>query len=131
MSQDPVEPKIEEVPLSMLQQSTVADMFQDPVEPKIEEVPLSMPQQPTVADTFQDPTEPKTEGVPLTECATIGPMDVNPFGLTNDEIDELLKGLEGIGNRILKEESGASAGRSSVDTELDSVLNMCVEDYIV
>ena len=115
MLRDPLtipQPKIEEVPLTVPQ-------------PRIEEVPLTMPQHPTIVNPLNpDPIE----QVPLTEC----PMDVNPFGLTNDEIDELLKGLEGIRNEILKglEESCVSEDHSA-DAELNSVLDMCVEDYIV
>ena len=84
-----------------------------------------------LTQSHQDPVN-QTVVDPPTQCTATGPLDENPFCLTNEEIDELLKGLEGIGDGVLKgpEGSGVSAGHS-IDTELDSVLNMCVEDYVV
>ncbi len=79
---------------------------------------------------------------------TVGPTvslneNENPFGLTNEEVDELLKGLEGIDYEELKglegtdkglpeypEGSGVPSGHY-IDTELDSVLNMTLDDFIV
>ncbi len=68
---------------------SVPDIFRDSNEPMIEEVPLVIPH-PEIRVTVPQQA---TEQVPP---KTIGPMDVNPFGLTNDEIDELLRGLESV-----------------------------------
>ena len=84
---------------------------------------------------------------PLTQTAADPPCTVslneNPFGLTNEEIDELLKGLEGIDYEELKGLEGTDKGLPKypegssvpsghyIDTELDSILNMDVDDFIV
>ncbi len=59
-------------------------------------------------------------------------LNENPFSLTNEEIDELLRGLD----EIDYEEVRALGGTDSsvphyVDSELTSVLNMDVNDFIV
>ncbi len=60
------------------------------------------------------------------------PTNENPFALTDAEFDELLKGLEESGDEFLRdfEESGIPV-HCDIDTELNAVLNMCVEDYVV
>ena len=84
---------------------------------------------------------------PLTQTAADPPCTVslneNPFGLTNEEIDELLKGLEGTDYEELKGPEGTDKGLPKypegsgvpsghyIDTELDSILNMNVGDFIV
>ncbi len=81
----------------------------------------------TLTDILGQPVQSQQDPVgrtvvdPPTQCTVTVPLDENPFGLTNEEIDELLKGLEG---------SGVSSGYD-IDAELDSVLNMCVEDFVV
>ena len=79
----------------------------------------------------QDPVD-RTVVDPPTQCTVTVPLDENPFSLTDEEFDKLLKGLEESGDEPLKglEESGVSSGYD-IDAELDSVLNMCVEDFVV
>ena len=94
---------------------SVPDMFQDLDEPMIGEVPwVTVPQQATVLDLMDLGA---TERVPP---KTVGPMNVDPMA----EIDQILRGLEG------SKESCVSEGHAA-DAELNAVLDMCVEDYIV
>ncbi len=131
---DPTESETKRAPLAIPQRPTALDTFQDPAESGMEQVPPTVSRQPAVMDTFLD-IEPRIEVVPSTEWTATGPLNESPFSLSNDEIDELLKGLEGIENGILKEEGDVPADRTDIDTELDGVLDsaldMCVEDYIV
>ncbi len=75
---------------------------------------------------------------------TVGPtvsLNENPFDLTNEEVDELLRGLEEINYeevRALGETDNGLPGCPEgsgvphyIDSELASVLNMNVDDFIV
>ena len=62
------------------------------------------------------------------------PLNDNPFSLLDDEIDELLKGLEAIDYKEIKAldmdpEKGIKA--LDMDPELSAVLNMDISDFIV
>ena len=77
------------------------DIFQQTEEPKVAESTVTLVQEPKV-----------NLNVPLGD---------NPFGLLDDEIDELLKGLEAIDYK----------GDIIMDSELSAVLNMDVSDFVV
>jgi hypothetical protein len=89
-------------------------------EPKVTESTVTLVQEPKVAlkpkvaeSTVTLVQEPKVDlNVPLGD---------NPFGLLDDEIDELLKGLEAIDYK----------GDNIMDSELSAVLNMDVSDFVV
>ena len=51
------------------------------------------------------------------------PLSVNPFGLLDDEIDELLKELEAVNYQEIAD--------INMDSELSAVLNMDVSDFVV
>ncbi len=71
----------------------------------------------------------------------VGPtvsLNENPFNLTNEEIDELLAGLDEIGYEGVRALGGTDNGCSEgcsvpqyIDSELASVLDMDVGDFIV
>ena len=75
---------------------------------------------------------------------TVGPtvsLNENPFDLTNEEVDELLRGLEEINYEEVKALGETDNGLPGcpegsgvphyIDSELASVLNMDVDDFIV
>ena len=68
----------------------------------------------------------------------------NPFTLTDAEVEEVLRGLEetftaaeveellgGLGETSTTDESDGTLQGHYIDNEVDGVLDMCVEDYIV
>ncbi len=62
------------------------------------------------------------------------PLNDNPFGLLDDEIDELLKGLEAIDYEEIKTlDTNPKKGVEALDMdpELSAVLNMDISDFIV
>ena len=81
--------------------------------------------QPDLAEPIVDETS--------AQCTTLlGDENENPFALTDEQFNELLKGLEEIDDKFLRdfEESGIPVD-CDIDTELNAVLNMCVGDYMV
>ncbi len=100
-----------------------------------------------LTDVLRDPV--RSQRDPLTQTAADPPvqctvsLNENPFSLTNEEIDELLKGLEGIDYEELKDPEGTDKGLPKypegsgvpsghyIDTESDSILNMSVDDFMV
>ena len=97
--------------------------------------PVQSQQDPVERTVVDQPTQ-CTAIVPVdetpTQCTVTVPVDENPFALTDEQFDELLKGLKESGDELLRglEESGGSSGYD-IDAELDSVMNMCVEDFVV
>ena len=79
-------------------------------------------QQPIQSQQDQDPiNQTVVEEVPPTLCAASVPSGENPFNLTDGEIDEILRALEG----------GSISSNYDADGGLSDVLNMCVEDFMV
>ncbi len=68
-----------------------------------------------------------------TQCTTLsGDANENPFALTDDQFNDLLKGLEEIDDKVLRKfEESVIPVDCDIDIELNAVLDMCVEDYIV
>ena len=105
---------------------TLTDILDQPVQS----------QQDSVQRPVADPLTQCIVTVPVDEtsiqCTVTVPVDENPYALTDEQFDELLKGLEESGDELLRglEESGVSSGYD-IDAELDTILNMCVEDFVV
>jgi hypothetical protein len=122
-------------------------MFEDLSEPKVEEVPLMIPHnQQATEQTPLETVDPMNanpfwvsnkglESVPYVGALeTIDSTNANPLGLSNNEIDELLQSLESVPDvfqGLDQSMIGEGSEDHTVDVELNAVLNMCVEDYIV
>ncbi len=133
------------VPLNPVQSQQ--DLFaQTTVEPVVSLNPVQSQQdlfaQTTVEPVVSlNPVQSQQDSFTQTVAGPTVSLNENPFNLTNEEIDELLRGLDEIDYeevRALGETDnclpGCSEGSSVphyIDSELASVLNMNVDDFIV
>ncbi len=94
------------------------DMFQQ------DQRPLK-PELATPLENIEIVAESTTSQIPKPEADSTGPgpLNDNPFCLLDDEIDELLKGLEAIDYEEMK--------ALDMDPELSAVLNMDIDNFIV
>ena len=119
------------------------DLTNSPVTPKAVQ-PTQYTNQLPVADQAIQPETPFTQYTDHLPVADQAIQPENPFTLTDAEVEEVLRGLEetftaaeveellgGLGETSTTNESDGTLQDHYIDSEVDGVLDMCVEDYIV
>ncbi len=124
----------------------LTDLLSEPVRDQkdLAHLPVADQTVPPIQHTDQTvPPIQHTDQTVLPQQCTV-PIDENPFTLTNAQVDEVLRGLEetftdaeveellrGLGETSANDESNGVLSGHYVDNEMNDVLDMCVEDYIV